>query len=405
MTADPIAAHPSRTLVLVRVLALYPVPLSWTETQPSASVVALSVALVASTCLLALRWERIVPVVQRHPGLSVVDVGVSLALLWHAGADSPFIAYTMTTAVLIGLFFSRIGAVLLTALLATGYLLAAHGGAMSSLGDELGVPFAYVILASAASAFRDLHLRLADAVSASLTAERSAAVASERTRLARDLHDGLSSTLQGLVLQSVAVGRAVTSQQPQAEQMAGDLEVAARSALAQSREVLTGLRREDDSAPLVQAVSDRSSRWSRRTGVPLDFRTHGVADAEASLRITVLRVLDEALENVHRHAEASRVTVDLVGDAGTVTLRVTDDGKGLGRRRGVRDGHYGLLGMSERAAAAGGTLTVEDVGGRADDERRGTQVHLALPRGPEGQVEHRHDVSTAETNETVEARA
>lgn len=397
--SDPIAAHPSRALVLVRVLTLYPVPLSWAETRPAPGVVALLVALVASTCLLALRWAQVVSVVQRHPALSVVDVGVSLALLWHTGADSPFIAYTMTTAVLIGLFFSRVGAVLLTALLASGYLLVTRGGEVSSLGDTLGVPLAYVVLAAAASAFRDLHLRLADALNASLTAERSAAVASERTRLARDLHDGLSSTLQGLVLQSVAVGRAVGNRQPVAEQMAGELEVAARSALAQSREVLTGLRREDDSAPLVQAVADRSARWSERTGVPLDFRSQGVADAEASLRITVLRVLDEALENVHRHAGAARVAVDLVGDPGSVTLTVMDDGTGLGRRPGVRDGHYGIVGMTERAAAVGGSLWVEDVGGPGDDTT-GTRVRLVLPRVPEDRLGSRGTVDPASAQAT-----
>lgn len=410
---DPIATQPSRTLVLVRLLTLYPLPLSWTQRMPSAGELSLSIAVVTSTCLLALRWEQVVPLVQRHPAVSVADVGVSLLLLWHTGADSPFIAYTMTTAVLIGLLFSRVGAVLLTALLASGYLLVAQHDDASSWGDVLGVPAAYVVLAAAAGSFRDLHLRLADAVRTSLAAERSAATASERTRLARDLHDGVSSTLQGLVLQSVAVGRALSGTPPTpeqlsvVEQLAAELEVAARSALAQSREVLTGLRREDDSAPLVQAVADRSAAWSRRTGVPVEFRSQGVADTEASVRITALRVLDEALENVHRHAQATAVEVDLVGDGSNVTLTITDDGKGLGRRPGVREGHYGLLGMTERAAAASGSLQVEDVAADGTDSaRRGTRVELTLPRAPERRLARRPDVGgLTSTTTTAEARA
>ena len=72
------------------------------------------------------------------------------------------------------------------------------------------------------------------------------------------------------------------------------LESAARSALAQSREVLVGLRQQDDSAPLVQAVADRARRWSERSGIPTAFTNAGVADVHAANRIAALRVLDEA---------------------------------------------------------------------------------------------------------------
>lgn len=372
---------PARALVLLRILTLYPVALAWAGERPDRVQLVLAALLVSGTALLALRWDRVVPVVRRHPGLAALDVAVSLVVLAQTGSGSPFVAYTMTTAVLVGLFFNRAGAVLLTALLSAGYLLLARRDAGSQAVAVLGAPAAYVVLACAGAAFRGLRDRLGAALEASVAAERCAATALERTRLARDLHDGVSSTLHGVVLQSMALARVAEAAEPGVAALAADLETAARSALAQSREVLTGLRREDDSAPLVQAVADRAHRWSKRTGVAVEFTSSGVADVEATSRITALRVLDEALENVARHAGAARVLVDLTGDERTVTVLVEDDGAGLpSDRPGVREGHYGLLGMTERAAVAGGRLVLEPA--RPHAPRPGTRVRLELARTP-----------------------
>lgn len=379
--SETMTTAPARALVLLRILTLYPVALAWVGARPDSVALVLAGLLVVSTCLLALRWRRVVPVVRRHPGLAGLDVAVSLAVLAESGAGSPFVAYTMTSAVLVGLFFARAGATLLTLLLATGYLLLAGQDSDLPVTALLAVPAAYVVLACAGAAFRGLHDQLAAALRASVAAERSAATERERNRLARDLHDGVSSTLQGVVLQSMAVSRVAQVCEPKVSELAADLETAARFALAQSREVLTGLRREDDSAPLVQAVCDRTRRWSERTGHAIDLEVAGVADIEASSRVAALRVLDEALENVHRHAQATRVHVELVGDERSVRLVVEDDGTGMASDRpGVRQGHYGIVGMTERAGVAGGRLTF----GPADPGAAtpGTRVQLELPRTP-----------------------
>lgn len=385
-TSETVTAAPARALVLLRILTLYPVALAWAGRRPDRVQLVLAVLLVLGTALLALRWDRVVPVVRRHPGLAALDVAVSLAVLAQAGTGSPFVAYTMTTAVLVGLLFTRAGAILLTTLLAVGYwLLARRTVGEQALGEQaldvIGVPAAYVVLACAGAAFRGLHDRLAAAVQASAAAERSAATARERTRLARDLHDGVSATLHGVVLQAMAVARVAQSSEPQVAALVAQLETAARSALAQSREVLTGLRREDDSAPLVQAVSDRAHRWSHRTGVQVAFSATGVADVDAASRIAVLRVVDEALENVARHAGADHARIDVFGDEQSVTLVVEDDGAGLAHDRpGVREGHYGVLGMTERAGVVGGRLTVEPA--VPGSSRPGMRVRLDLPRSP-----------------------
>ena len=381
--ADPATLSPVRVLILLRVLTLYPVVLRWTGDTPDLVEVALVLTLVASTSLLALRWTSMSPQVRRHPAWAALDVAISLVVLAYAGTDSAFVGYTLTSAFLVGFLFTNLAAYLLCCLLITGYLLLRTLEAPTApIGPaELSVPLAYLVLCLAGAAFRRMHERLTAALAAAVSAERSAATANERNRLARDLHDSVCSTLHGLVLQSTAVARTADGSDPAVAAMSRELEGAARAALAQSREVLTGLRRDDDSAPLVQAVADRVQRWGEGTGVATSFTPSGVADLPATARIAALRVLDEALENVHRHAGATRVDVVLGGDDRTVHLEVTDDGHGLpAEPPGVREGHYGVLGMTERAGVAGGVLRLHRA--RPDGERPGTTVRLELPREP-----------------------
>ncbi|KQX65968.1 sensor histidine kinase [Angustibacter sp. Root456] len=379
--AEHEVSGPVRVLILLRILTLYPVVLAWGHHGPSVLELALLTLLVAGTALLALRWDAIAPHVRRHPGWAALDVVTSLVVLAYAGLPSPFVAYTVTSAVLVGFLVNHLAATLVCTLLCAGTLLietleAPHGAVRAS---TLGLLAAYVLLTLTGGAFRQIHDRLADALHAAVAAEGAAATANERTRLARDLHDGVCSTLHGVVLQSTALARTAEGSDPRLAQLARDLEEAARTALAQSREVLTGLRRDDDSAPLLQAVADRVRRWQDATGIAAEFTAAGVADLAPAARIAALRVLDEALENVRRHAGARHVLVRLTGDEHTVHLEVVDDGAGLSERRpGVREGHYGVLGMTERAGVAGGALSV--VPGPGEVDRPGTQVVLELPR-------------------------
>ena len=107
----------------------------------------------------------------------------------------------------------------------------------------------------------------------------------------------------------------------------------------------------------------------------------GVADVEGPARRELLAILDEALRNVERHADASRVRVALTGTAGSVVLDVEDDGRGLPEGRSetaLHEGRYGLLGMRERAHGLGGSLSLGPAA-----HGRGTRVVLSAPRGSE----------------------
>lgn len=124
------------------------------------------------------------------------------------------------------------------------------------------------------------------------------------------------------------------------------------------------------------------------TGVPVRVDAEAGADLPAPARREMVTIVREALENVRRHADASRVDIVTAVIDGDLEVRVRDDGKGMPGRPDdpgwldalARGGHYGLVGMHERARRAGGRLAVRSVPGG------GTEVTASMPAaGPESE--------------------
>jgi signal transduction histidine kinase len=209
-------------------------------------------------------------------------------------------------------------------------------------------------------------------------ASRQAGVVAERERLARELHDTVAQGFISVVTQLESAEQAL--EEPgglaQARRRVETARQTARTSLEELRRSVRALRPDLlESSSLPAALAQLANRWSAEAGIPAEFRSTGDPvplrpDAELSL----LRIAQEALSNVARHAAASRVIVTLsyVGD--TVTLDVDDDGVGFdGQPRPRADGGFGLLGMRERVEAAGGALAVESVPGR------GTTIAASVP--------------------------
>ncbi|MFI6480689.1 sensor histidine kinase [Nonomuraea sp. NPDC050663] len=148
----------------------------------------------------------------------------------------------------------------------------------------------------------------------------------------------------------------------------------ARASLAEARRSVHALRPGPlDSDRLDEAVRAEAERWSRRSGVPVTAMVNGPPrPLSPDVEMTVLRAVQEGLANVARHARAGRAVVTLSYMGEGVTLDVVDDGRGFDQasRQGV-----GLAGMRERAAAVGGSVTVESAPGE------GTALCLSIPRG------------------------
>ncbi|MET9882332.1 histidine kinase [Streptomyces sp. NPDC006430] len=320
-------------------------------------------------------WERFGPLLLRHRWLLAPDMAFSTLLLVTATPQSPLGFVSLCTPLLAGLVYGWRGSAPYAALQA---LIVAWSSQAQAQVLTLALTLAGLcLLAGAAGAcLRDLLFRFG-AASQALTETRARlavaeAVRAEREHLAREMHDSVSKTLHGLALAADALAR--TTDPAAARSQAALLSGAARRAVAESRELLTDLRR-DAQAPGVCLLGEL-----RRLAAGTELRTHGVLPVVPSpVARHLLAVTSEALENARRHAGASRTAVSATVDDIHLTLTVEDDGCGLPRGgidlpTLVRAGSFGLLGMTERAAAIGAHL---HIGPRPTGP--GTQVRLDLP--------------------------
>jgi len=201
-------------------------------------------------------------------------------------------------------------------------------------------------------------------------------LANERQRMARELHDTLSQGLAGLILQLEAANSHLTSGRTERAQAILQQAMArARDTLADARRAIGDLRQgvaipED----FAEAVREEADRFSTATGILCTLDLGSLPSLPDDVREHVLRIVSEELTNVARHAQASQVWVRLAVGGGGLEVEVRDDGVGFDpAAAATQSGHYGLLGMRERARLAGGTLVVESAPGK------GTVLRLSVP--------------------------
>ncbi|WP_443047282.1 sensor histidine kinase [Streptomyces sp. NBC_00354] len=200
-----------------------------------------------------------------------------------------------------------------------------------------------------------------------------AAVDQERLRFSRDLHDLLGHTLSVIVVKSEAARRIAPRDMDAALAQVADIESVGRQALTEIREAVTGYREASLAAEL-----DRARGALTAAGIEPVVRQSGppLPPQAAALLGWVVR---EAATNAIRHSGATTCEIEVRSSAERVSLVITDDGNGVGST----PPGSGLTGLTERLAAAGGTL----VGGPAPGPGRGFRVTAELPvepAGPEG---------------------
>jgi two-component system NarL family sensor kinase len=182
----------------------------------------------------------------------------------------------------------------------------------------------------------------------------------ERTRLARDLHDTLTQGLTAIALH-VEAGLKKTRDAATRSQLQRALTVA-RSSLDEARRSLRELRASPlNGRPLEKALSALGHGMTAETGVRVHVRSAEGSALPNAVEEELFRIATEALTNVRRHARARDVVVSLTRMRRGVRLRIVDDGVGFDTR-GASDG-FGIVGMRERAALAGGRMAIRSRAG------------------------------------------
>lgn len=200
-------------------------------------------------------------------------------------------------------------------------------------------------------------------------------LAAERQRLARELHDTLAQGLAGLILQlEAARSHLDAGRADRAGEIVDQAMARARSTLHAARQAIGDLRAPQDVVgDLGLAMRREAERFSAATGIPCALEIGLAAPLPEQTSQHALRIVAEALSNVAQHAEAGQVWISAVPGADGVEIAVRDDGVGFdATANGPQAGHYGLVGMRERARLASGTLEVASAPGQ------GTVVRLFL---------------------------
>ncbi len=216
-----------------------------------------------------------------------------------------------------------------------------------------------------------------------LTQAREAGVLEERQRMAREIHDTLAQGLTGIITQLEAVQQAGPG--PGWERRISTAARLARDSLTEARRSVRAVRPEAlENTRLPEAVADVAGQWSADCGVTTNVTTTGtVLGLHPEVEVTLLRVAQEALANVAKHASATRVGITLSYMDDVVSLDIRDDGTGFEPgQRGAADsgGGFGLTGMEQRVRRLAGTLAIESEPGH------GTAISAIIPAIPRAGV-------------------
>ncbi len=204
----------------------------------------------------------------------------------------------------------------------------------------------------------------------------SLTISRERNRMAQELHDTLAHTLSGLAVQLETVKAYWAVDEAVAQGQLDQALAAARSGLQETRRALKALRASPlDDLGLPLALRQLAESAAQRGGLTLNLDLPERAPALApDVEQCIYRVAQEAVANTLAHARARRLDLRLVAGADATSLTIQDDGVGFAPAGAEAAGHFGLLGMRERAAMAGGALEIESQAGA------GVTVRLTITR-------------------------
>ena len=244
------------------------------------------------------------------------------------------------------------------------YLAEKNGAAEFSSEDEQSLA-RFAALAAIAIDSAHLHARLS-----------SLAISEERLRIAHEMHDGLAQVLAYVNTKAQVVKEHLRhGRGDEASRHLDQLAAAAREIYTDVRESIIGLRTAASDRSLAESLREYVTAWSHQHSLECSVAIEEEPRLSPHAELQLLRILQEALANVRKHAHAQKVAVCLGRDGGVWTLAIQDDGVGfnpgdLGRSEFPR---FGLATMRERAESIGATVALESSHGQ------GTRILVSLP--------------------------
>jgi signal transduction histidine kinase len=204
----------------------------------------------------------------------------------------------------------------------------------------------------------------AERAEAELDHEAARAAAAERARIARELHDVVAHHVSLMAVQAEAAASLLPARPEQARQSVDIIADTARQALTELRRLLGVLRGPADRRPGTAPAASLTDLGDvlakvREAGLPVEYEVTGTPAVLApGIELTAFRIVQEALTNTLRHAEAAQARVIVSYEPGYVTLSVADSGPRRAEPPARSGSGFGLAGIAERVASCGGSLTV-----------------------------------------------
>ena len=192
--------------------------------------------------------------------------------------------------------------------------------------------------------------------------------------MAREIHDTLAQGFTGIILQHEAAEQALDEDTNQAQEHLNRARKLARESLNEARRSVWALRPQElEQLPLIAALRQQIERFSQDTGIRVGFNTsQNERILSAEIENALLRICQESLTNVKKHAEASQVEVELTFDEKVVRLRIDDNGVGFDPESSTEN-RFGLISMHERARLLGGFVEIRS------DRGKGTHLEVTIP--------------------------
>ncbi len=205
------------------------------------------------------------------------------------------------------------------------------------------------------------------------------AVLDERNRIAREIHDNLAQDILGISVQLELVARLMPGAAEAAKGHLDRARILVRNSMTEARRYVWDLRSQElQKKDLPAALRDTTKRLTAESNVEAVVEVAGpLRPLPIEVETNLLRIGQEAINNAVKHAHANRIDVALNFDTRSVRLSVRDNGRGFDANGQIADGHFGLIGMRERAEQIGGELSIHSA------NERGTEIAIDVPLNEE----------------------